>query len=93
MHIVTDSIDARVAEMAENISQGGPLALETTKRRLSEYASPKITQQCIDEAAQAIADVRITPEAQDGITAFLNKRSTSWVTALGDARETAGKGK
>ena len=37
--------------------------------------------------AQRIAEIRATPEAQEGLSAFLEKRKASWVNArLGEVK-------
>ncbi len=72
-------LDAAVAETLAAIGQNSPAAVRAAKRMARAVASLPA-----DEARQltaaTIAGLRVSPEGQEGIRAFLEKRSATWVT-------------
>jgi methylglutaconyl-CoA hydratase len=72
-----DAVEARIAALCGEIFQGGPKALGIAKRLLRDVAGlPRA--QAIEETIRVIADLRVTPEAQEGLSAFLEKRKPRW---------------
>ena len=70
-------LDAKVAAFVEQLRQGGPRALESAKRLLR--ALPELPrEEEIDLSIRTIAELRISPEAQEGLSAFLEKRKPQW---------------
>ena len=61
----------------EKLLASGPEALRTAKELLG-----KLPELSLEEAgaytAEVIARLRVTPEAQEGMTAFLEKRKPNW---------------
>jgi methylglutaconyl-CoA hydratase len=47
---------------------------------IPQVAGSRIDAALIEMTAQRIADIRTTPEAQEGLSAFLEKRKAAWVT-------------
>jgi methylglutaconyl-CoA hydratase len=75
--VAPDAIERRIAALCGEILQGGPKALGIAKQLLRDVAGlPR--SQAIQETIRVIADVRVTPEAQEGLTAFLEKRKPRW---------------
>jgi methylglutaconyl-CoA hydratase len=75
--VAADAIEARIAELCGEILQGGPKALGLAKRLLRDVAHlPRA--QAIQETIRVIAEVRVSPEAQEGLSAFLEKRKPRW---------------
>lgn len=75
--VAADALDARIDGIAREILQGGPKAVKAAKRLIREVASlPR--DRAIEETIRAIADIRISPEAQEGLGAFLEKRKPLW---------------
>jgi len=58
--------------------EGGPAALAATKALTRLVANSAIDDALIAETAARIARVRVSPEGQEGITAFLEKRKPRW---------------
>ena len=48
--------------------------------RAAKRAHAEIGPEIVDETARRIAGIRATPEAQEGLSAFLERRKPSWVT-------------
>jgi methylglutaconyl-CoA hydratase len=75
-----DALDERVAAMTKNLLAGGPRAQAAAKALLRTIAHRAIDDHVIEETAQAIAKLRATAEAKEGVTAFLDKREPEWRT-------------
>ena len=73
----TQELDAVVAAVATNILACGPQAL-TMAKKLLETIPGMPAKQYLDYTAQLIADLRISSEGQEGLSAFLEKRVPHW---------------
>lgn len=67
-----------VGEMLGQLYTSGPKAVHAIKQLIPKSAHSAIGPGIIDETSKVIADIRATPEAQEGLTAFLEKRKPSW---------------
>jgi len=75
-----DELVPRAQELAKLICQNGPSAIMQAKKLLNELQP--VDDQVIDETATRLAQIRISNEAQEGLTAFLNKRKPNWCKDL-----------
>ncbi len=75
--VAPDAVEQRIAALCGELLKGGPKALGLAKRLLRDVAGLPRTQ-AIRETIRVIADVRVTPEAQEGLSAFLEKRKPRW---------------
>ena len=71
------AIDARVAAIVRELGSAGPHAVAAAKTLIA-----KVTAATYDESrsltARAIAKQRTTPEGQEGLRAFLERRAAAW---------------
>lgn len=67
-----------VGEMLGQLYTSGPKAVHAIKQLIPKSAHSPIGPGIIDETSKVIADIRATPEAQEGLTAFLEKRKPVW---------------
>ncbi len=76
--VKADELDTAVDKMVKQILTSGPDAIGVCKDLLHNIAN-----QNMDEAekytAEVIANLRKSPEGQEGMDAFLNKRKPNWV--------------
>jgi methylglutaconyl-CoA hydratase len=73
-----DRLDAAVEQYVRSIVSSGPEAVAMAKKLVAEV--PRMTpEQFRPHTAEMIARLRISPEGQEGMDAFLNKRTPSWV--------------
>ena len=80
MHEVVsaDDLDAKVDGIVADILKGGPIAARTGKKLIRKFLA-------LDRAGaerlsvQTIAALRASPEGQEGLAAFLEKRKPSWI--------------
>jgi len=74
-----EELDAKVQEIVSALLQGGPLAQSAAKDLIRAVNNQPINDNLVEDTAHRIAHLRATPEAREGITAFLDKRSPAWV--------------
>jgi len=79
-HIVKSKND--LAEQSEilvqSILENGPLAISASKDLIASITGRPVEHDLIEDTARRIADQRSTPEAKEGLEAFLNKRKADW---------------
>ncbi len=76
-------LEIRAQKVIANILDGGPRAIVSAKflvHTLSRELVGQDFQKSLDFAAAELAQLRVQPEAQEGVTAFLEKRAPSWKT-------------
>ena len=78
-----EQLDARVQEMVSALLQGSPLAQAAAKDLIRAVDGQPVNDTLVAETARRIAHLRATPEAREGIAAFLEKRNPDWVSAFG----------
>lgn len=75
--VATGALDPKVDAICGEILQGGPKAQAAAKRLLRETAGlPRA--RAIQETLRVLSEIRISPEAQEGLSAFLEKRKPRW---------------
>ena len=71
VHEVEENLDEAVERSVSEILTGGPEATRAAKRLIAERPSG-------EEAAHIAARLRTSPEGQEGLRAFLDKRNAAW---------------
>lgn len=89
VHEVCDEPDltALVGRMLAHLRSSGPHAVVAIKKLIPEVAGHRIDESLAEMTAQRIAEIRTTAEAQEGLTAFLEKRKASWAAPDHGAKE------
>lgn len=77
--VAPGDLEACGRRILDAISAGGPKAQGEAKALIAEVAGRPLDADLIEETAQCIARVRVSPEGQEGLTAFLEKRPAAWV--------------
>ena len=75
--VAADDLDAAVDAEGTPSLHGAPGAVAATKQ-LARALGPRIDADVIDDTIRRLADAWETPEAAQGITAFLDKRNPNW---------------
>jgi methylglutaconyl-CoA hydratase len=78
------ALDQSLDRLLGNMLQCGPNAMATAKKLVLDLTWPEKREalgDCFDYAAKTLADLRVLPEGQEGVRAFLEKRKPSWVKA------------
>jgi methylglutaconyl-CoA hydratase len=79
VHVVKppEQLDAEVERLVQEISSSGPRAVGRAKALIAtvpDLADP----QAMQYTAETIAALRVSPEGQEGLRAFLDKRKPNW---------------
>ncbi|HEX5092159.1 MAG TPA: enoyl-CoA hydratase/isomerase family protein [Burkholderiales bacterium] len=74
----SEKLDGEIDEMLKHLLQGGPQALDKIKDLVRRVSSGEITDPMIEDTAQRIAEIRVSPEGREGIASFLEKRKPGW---------------
>ncbi len=74
-----EELDARLDTVIENLLAGAPGAQKAAKDLMDAVAGRAMTPELMEDTAVRIATIRSEPEAHEGLSAFLEKRSASWV--------------
>jgi len=72
-------LDARINELLGFLVTAGPRAQAECKDLIRAVAHRPADAKVVADTAQRIARIRATPEAKEGIAAFLAKRRATWV--------------
>jgi methylglutaconyl-CoA hydratase len=75
--VVPDKLLLRARELALSLAKMSPVALAHTKRLLLKFSEAELDRET-ELAVQASARVRKTADFQEGLAAFLEKRSPQW---------------
>ena len=73
-----EALDVRVQELVAALLAGGPKAQAAAKDLIRAVAGQPVNDALVEETAQRIAQIRATPEAQEGLLAFLEKCPPNW---------------
>jgi len=71
-------LDSAISSILDQLLKGGPKAIAAAKDLIAHVARHPIDQLLAEETASRIAQIRVSPEGQEGIAAFLEKRPPSW---------------
>jgi len=74
-----EQLDAKVQEIIGSLLQGGPLSQAAAKDLIRAVNHQPINDNLVEDTAHRIAHLRATPEAREGIAAFLDKRQPNWI--------------
>lgn len=77
--VAPEALDAKVQEIIDALIQGGPLSQAAAKDLIRAVDNQPINDTLVEDTAHRIAHLRATPEAKDGIAAFLDKRQPAWL--------------
>ncbi|NQZ12939.1 MAG: enoyl-CoA hydratase/isomerase family protein [Algicola sp.] len=58
-----------------------PAAMTAAKLLIEAVAEKEINEAVIKDTSRRIAEIRVSPEGQEGLTSFLNKRTPNWIKA------------
>ena len=74
-----EQLNAAISYLLADLYCGGPNAVVAAKQQIEKVAHASITDAVVEDTARTIADIRATPEAQEGLGAFLEKRKAAWI--------------
>lgn len=77
IHEVVESA-ADLDPIIDALLQGGPRAQQISKQIVKKADGRPITSALIEDTARTIAGVRVSDEGREGLSAFFEKRNSSW---------------
>jgi methylglutaconyl-CoA hydratase len=84
-------LNERIGRLLAQLYSSGPNAIAAIKKLIPEVAGATIDSELMETVSQRIATIRATAEAQEGLSAFLEKRKTAWSTPASEKGKTANR--
>ena len=75
-----ETLDSVIDGLVRNLLSGGPIAQKDAKQLIANVSQSTDQQTCTDMTIEMIARQRVSPEGQDGLSAFLNKQKPGWIS-------------
>jgi methylglutaconyl-CoA hydratase len=75
-----EELNGKVGQLLAHLYTSGPKAMTAVKELIPLAEHALITEETVEETSRLIAEIRATAEAQEGLTAFLEKRKTAWMS-------------
>lgn len=85
-------LDNAVEDLVVQLLSNSPAAVKEAKCLVFDVADKTIDSELIQDTCQRIADIRVSPEGQEGLGAFLEKRQPAWIQKESESSTTATKG-
>lgn len=76
-----ENLQTHLEQVLKRVQEGGPVAIESAKfliHTLTHDMKSNDFQTTMNFAASELANLRVKPEAQEGVRAFLEKRPPTW---------------
>ncbi len=77
--VAADALDAAVQKQGDLLLKAGPIASASAKTLVRDVAAHADGARHDADNAALIARLRVSPEGQEGLSAFLDKRKPNWV--------------
>jgi methylglutaconyl-CoA hydratase len=78
--VTEEKLDETVETLVCAILSNGPDAVRAAKDLVASVANREIDSALIEDTCVRIAHIRVSEEGQEGLGAFLGKRSPNWTT-------------
>ncbi len=72
------SVDEFISMLTDSITANAPGAMGDAKRLVNDVVGHRIDHGLMEDTAKRIARARVSPEGQEGVGAFLEKRKPRW---------------
>lgn len=81
--VVADESAAQqqVADWLDILLQNSPAAVAAAKKLVHDVTNLPLNQETVAETVRRIAEIRVSPEGQEGLGSFLEKRTPTWVAS------------
>jgi methylglutaconyl-CoA hydratase len=74
-----DDLDDKIGAIVDAMMLAGPVAQREAKELVRAVANRPMHSEILQDTADRIARIRVSPEGREGVSAFLEKRKASWV--------------
>ncbi|MCE2990178.1 MAG: enoyl-CoA hydratase/isomerase family protein [Burkholderiales bacterium] len=79
-----DEMDLKIEALVAGVLAAGPESIREAKMLIDAVTNAPLSNALIADTAARIARVRVSPEGQEGVRAFLEKRKPAWVASTPD---------
>jgi methylglutaconyl-CoA hydratase len=76
--VEANEIEATVDSLINHLLKGGPASHRKIKKLIRDVNTRAVDETLMENLAWRIANQRISDEGQEGLSAFLDKRSPNW---------------
>jgi methylglutaconyl-CoA hydratase len=73
-----EDLNGKVGQVLAQLYTSGPEAIVAVKQLIPVSANVPIDEEIVEETAHLLAEIRATAEAQEGLSAFLEKHKSAW---------------
>ena len=73
-----EQLDRETDKLAETLLANSPTAIVAAKQLILDVTGREIDDELIDLTCERIADIRVSVNGQEGLSAFLQKRKPTW---------------
>lgn len=82
VHEICDAADLeeRVVASRDQLLKNSPQAMRAAKLLVQDVAGQTLSDELLTDTSERIASIRVSTEGQEGLMAFLQKRSPNWLT-------------
>lgn len=77
--VSNDTLENQAEPLVQALLQNSPAAVSAAKHLLQQIYNKNINNEVIAHTTQAIAEIRVSAEGQEGLSAFLEKRKPNWL--------------
>ncbi len=77
--VETSGLDTAAEHFVGILLNNSPAALRSAKELMAAVHNQPINQRLIADTSERIAAIRVSAEGQEGLTAFLQKRTPAWI--------------
>lgn len=77
--VTNDTLENSAEPILQALLQNSPAAVSAAKQLLQHIYNKDISNAVIAHTTQAIAEIRVSAEGQEGLSAFLEKRKPNWL--------------
>ena len=79
--MVSDSsqFDEALEKFSGFLIGNSPQGMHSAKELIFAVSNKEIDETLINDTARRIAEIRVSPEGQEGLSAFLEKRKPNWI--------------
>nr|WP_286267862.1 enoyl-CoA hydratase/isomerase family protein [Thalassotalea atypica] len=76
--VLPEQLDNEVERFIQCLLENGPEAVQSAKKLAFDVAYQEITPTLMNTTSERIATIRVSPEGQEGLSSFFEKRSPAW---------------
>lgn len=73
------ALDSTIEDLINQLLLNSPAAVKAAKQLAFDVSDRIIDSTLIEQTCQRIADIRVSSEGQEGLSAFLEKRQPAWI--------------